>query len=509
MAFSSFLYCIFLFPIFFQAIGFLSNVEGQKMPICKPDVLTSTCSPQYCVDPTPTNRNWYGAMAECRAYGGELVLLEWPEKVQAIRDQLTGYEVNLSRGLFVNAHKQFYWANDQFAWKSGETIDITANQTFDECVYFSDKSSSYSLSAIQCDEKLVLISLICQRSTRRIHFGSLMESYRFPLSSNWKRTQLKYPHEQCEYFTFVRDVLNWYQAKTYCEIISSELMGVPNKEECQLIDQSQLLNPKPFNVFLNLHLYLYSRNFSAFLFNDNLGNSLDESQCNFNNAGKFTEVANQFCIQLEVSVAKQKTILTVGCKSREERLLKGFICKQCRPTNYTRANDDRECVVKDASVSSSSIKEQADSLTSLLLYFFFMFLCVLLFITLTMAYFFFMFHRRARTGNSLLGDGAGGGTIDLKVIPPPLPTSCPPDSPYDLVAGQPDTGEAKAPHIVAYGTGSGYRPDPTYAEPTDFDDAGLRSGGGNAPETPIAQPLLTRLVSQTSSNESYNKSGTL
>ena len=121
-----------------------------------------------------------------------------------------------------------------------------------------------------------------------------------------------------------------------------------------------------------------------------------------------------------------------------------------------------------------------------------------------------MRNRRALTGNSLLGDGAGGGTIDLKVIPLPLPTSCPPDPPYDLAAGEPDTGEAKALHSVAYGTGSGYRPDPTYAEPTDFDDAGFRSGGGNAHATPIAKPPVpTRLVSKTSSNESYNKSGTL
>ena len=375
-----------------------------RMSICTQDFFKNSCCNQYCLDPKPTNRSWYRAMAECRAYGGELVLLEWPEKVQAIREQLTGYEVNLSRGLFVNAHRPFYWANNQFAWKSGETIDIAANiQRIEECVYFSDKSS-YSLFTIPCDEKLVLISLICQRSTRRIHFGSEMESYRFPLSSNWTRRRIKYPQEQCEYFTFVRHDFNWYQAKTYCEIINSELMGVPNKEECQLIDQPQLLNPYSY-VFLNLHLYLYSRNFSAFSFKDNLGNSLDESQCNFTNAGKITEVSYQFCIQLQVSVAKEKTILTVGCKSREEHWLMGFICKQCRPTNYTRANDDRECIVNDASVSSSSIKEQ--------LYLCFMSLCVLLIIALFVAIVLlsFMRNRRARTGNSLLSDGASGGTL--------------------------------------------------------------------------------------------------
>ena len=139
--------------------------------------------------------------------------------MQTIRYQLTGYEMNLSRGLFVNAHKPFYSANNQFAWKSGETIDIAGNiRTVEECVYFlfAKDKSSYSLSTIPCDEKLVLISLICQRSTRRIHFGSEIESYRFPLSSNWTRTQIKYLQEQCEYFTFVGHDLNWYQAETYC-----------------------------------------------------------------------------------------------------------------------------------------------------------------------------------------------------------------------------------------------------------------------------------------------------
>ena len=139
-----------------------------------------------------------------------------------------------------------------------------------------------------------------------------------------------------------------------------------------------------------------------------------------------------------------------------------------------------------------------------------MFLFLLLIIALTVALLLsFMRNRRARTGNNLLGDGAGGGTIDLKAIQPPLPT-CPSVLPYELAADEPDTCEAKAPHRVAYGTGSGYRPDSTYAEATDFDDAGLLSGGGNAPATPIAQPPVpTQLVSKTSSNESYNKSGTL
>ena len=91
--------------------------------------------------------------------------------------------------------------------RSKQLILLLILEELKECVYFSD-NSSYSLSTISCDEKLVLISLICQRSTRRIHFGSEMESYRFPLSSKWTRTQIKYPQEQCEYFTFVRQDFN-------------------------------------------------------------------------------------------------------------------------------------------------------------------------------------------------------------------------------------------------------------------------------------------------------------
>ena len=501
MTFNLIVSYILLYSIFFPASVSLSNA-GEQMPICSQDVFTSHCSNQYCVDPKPTTRNWYPAMAECRAYGEELVSLESPAKVQSIRDQLTGHAIGVSREFFVNAHRPFYWANDKIAWKSGEKTNLTANTgRTEECVYYfsTKENSSYILKTIECKD-LVLVSLICQKNTRRIYFGSELKTLMSPSPLQFSHSQINYPREQCEYFSLVHTNFNWYQAKTYCESLNLELIGVPNKNECPLIEQAQSFNSAKISLFLNLHLYLYSSNFSFLSFKDYTGKSLAESECNFTHFLRNMvdiEDYKEFCIQ----VTKSTAFSSVVCSNQAEH--SGFICKQCRPTNYsyTQANDRWNCE-KDAPVSLSPIKEQADCHTPFLLYLCFMFLSVLFIIALTVALLLsFMRNRRARTGNSLLGDEAGGGKIDLKLIPPPLPTSCPPDSQYHLAAGEPDTGEAKALHSVAYCTGSGYRPDPTYAEPTDFDDAGFRSGGGNAHATPIA--------SKTSSNKSYNKSGTL
>ena len=50
----------------------------------------------YCVDETPATCNWYQAMAACRSFGGELVFLEWLQKIENIQERLSEFGVNLS-----------------------------------------------------------------------------------------------------------------------------------------------------------------------------------------------------------------------------------------------------------------------------------------------------------------------------------------------------------------------------------------------------------------------------
>lgn len=118
---------LFIVPIIFS--------KASETSICSRDVLKNDSSIQYCVQPIPTNRSWYKAMAECRFFGGELVSLEWPEKILDIQKQLKNYAVNMSRALFVNAHKPFYSGNNQFAWKTGGTLDLNKDSNLmEECV---------------------------------------------------------------------------------------------------------------------------------------------------------------------------------------------------------------------------------------------------------------------------------------------------------------------------------------------------------------------------------------
>ena len=111
-------------------------------------------------------------------------------------------------------------------------------------------------------------------------------------------------------------------SKAYCEAINSTLLGVPNKVECDLIEQSRSLDRGRFDIFLNMHRFLYNRNFSDFTFKDNSGKSIDEFPCNFT-IGVFQ--TNQLCL----SVSSVKSIHSIDCDGYYTDRSTGFICKQC------------------------------------------------------------------------------------------------------------------------------------------------------------------------------------
>lgn len=314
-----------LFAIVLSPIACLPNETSNQVTLCASDALSSGKAWDYCVDPIPMSRSWYRAMAECRSYGGELVSLEWPEKLRDIQTLLTEYRANYSNGLFVNAHKPFYSANNQFAWKSGETLEQIAEPTtniMEQCAFIIN-SHFY---AIACDKELMSIPLICQRDSRRIFVGP--DSTTLLITMNEiSHKQIKYQTETCEYLSFIRSNFNWYQSKIFCETINAELIGVPKKEECQLIVAPQFAGD--LAVFLNVHLYLYSKNFSDFTYKDNADKSIDEFACSFTN--NIIQKTNALCIEL---VRDTKTISSVECDSKSTRNPKGFICRQCRPKQY-------------------------------------------------------------------------------------------------------------------------------------------------------------------------------
>ena len=252
-----------------------------------------------------------------------------------------------------------------------------------------------------------------------------------------------------------------------------------------MIDKLESINSMKIGMFLNLHLYLYRNNFSERSFKDNSGKSLPEPMCNFTSLNKRledVEVDNEFCIH----VSPSKKVTSVICSS-SQGLNSGFICKKCRPNVYTHTNDNGACVA--VSLLSSNSSPQPPSSNESLICLYLMLFCVLVIIILTIALLIVLFrNHRTRERDNQRVKGACGETMELKESPPPLPTS---DPPYDRCAagnelppGEPDTGETKAPHKTGYGTGLVYRPDPTYAEPTDFTNAVARSAAG-APANPI------------------------
>ena len=212
---------------------------SDQMPRCvelqSDSEFASASAWDYCVDERTASRNWYQAMAACRSFGGELVSLEWLQKIENIQERLSGRGVNLSSGVFVNAHRPFYSASG-FAWSSGLKLELQEEVTLmEECVaYFST-----GLRPINCDSDIEAYPLVCQRVSPRIVGTSELESLLLSAQKlNFSRKTLNYTAESCDYSSLVRYGYNWYQAKKFCETISSELLGIPREQECRLIDEN-------------------------------------------------------------------------------------------------------------------------------------------------------------------------------------------------------------------------------------------------------------------------------
>ena len=207
-------------------------VASDQMPRCaelqSDSELASASAWDYCVDERTASRNWYQAMAACKSFGGELVSLEWLQKIENIQERLSGRGVNLSSGVFVNAHRPFYSASG-FAWSSGLKLELQEDETLmEQCVEYS----STGLRPINCDSDIEAYPLVCQRVSPRIVGTSELENLLlFAQKLNFSRKTINYSTESCDYLSLARFGYSMYQAKTFCETISSELLGIPREQE--------------------------------------------------------------------------------------------------------------------------------------------------------------------------------------------------------------------------------------------------------------------------------------
>ena len=459
----------------------------------------------YCVDETPATRNWYQAMADCRRYNGELVSLEWREKIDDIQVRLSGRGVNLSSGVFVNAHRPFYSANNQFAWSSGIELPLEVDTAYmEECV----KYSSIGLRPITCDSDVEAYPLVCQRVSPRIVGTSELESLLLSAQKlNFSRKTINYSAESCDYFSLGRFGYSWYQAKRFCETISYELLGIPREQECRLIDENvnlrvNLNNPK-FS-YLNIHLKMYARNESTEKFRDFSGKTINDSFCGWSEE-TLERAIDKYCVVFN----KGKTISSIDCNANSPYKLVGFICKQCRLNTYsyvrridhtnTRTSEwtsTRVTITPAASIAHSSFStpETQASHTGFLLLFPILIvfsLSVVLNVVLVVALMLCIMRNRTR-------------------VAAPLPTAFRPDSnprpeSYDCYdnehlrdEGEWDTCDTNAPpHQRPGETYANYE----YSEPTEFVESWATRVEGRA-------EAQTRLLSNSSStNEQHRPPG--
>ena len=285
----------------------------------------------YCVHDTPASRNWYQAMADCREFGAELVSLEWREKIADIQERLSGRGVSLSSGVFVNAHRPFYSASG-FAWSSGLKLELQEDDTnMEQCVAYS----STGLRPINCDSDIEAYLLVCQHvpSPRIVGTSELENLLLSAQRLNFSRKTINYSAESCDYFSLVRLGYSLYQAKKFCETISSELLGIPREQECRLIDENfnlrvNLRNPE-FS-YLNIHLKMYARNESTEKFRDFTGKTINDSFCSWSEEN-LKRSKYKYCVVFN----NDKTISSIDCNANSPYKLVGFICKQCRPITYS------------------------------------------------------------------------------------------------------------------------------------------------------------------------------
>ena len=127
--------------------------------------------------------------------------LEWLQKIENIQERLSGRRVNLSSGVFVNAHRPFYSANDRFAWSSGIELSLEVETAYmEQCV----KYSSIGLLPITCYTDTEAYPLACQRVSPRKTSISDLESLLFiaPNQNSYKLTfkSINYSAKSCNYF---------------------------------------------------------------------------------------------------------------------------------------------------------------------------------------------------------------------------------------------------------------------------------------------------------------------
>lgn len=259
--------------------------------------------------------------------------LDTPEKVQDIQKQI-GYGIVESNILFVNALKGFYSENNEFAWGSGERLgNLDSN---DECMY-SNKSHR---KAISCEIEMMSMPLICQQNSQRIYSLNRELTPSFAkyngISHNATSNSL---NETCDYYTVVRENINWYVAKYYCESRNSELLGVPTSEECPIVQNAQSLRGNPA-LFLNVHRFLYNRNSSVITYNDRAYRAIGESECEITQNLPRQMTPNRLCIEFYASNS-----IPLGCSSSQSNGQVVFICKKCPHNQHnpqTSASESKE-----------------------------------------------------------------------------------------------------------------------------------------------------------------------
>ena len=136
---------------------------------------------------------------------------------------------------------------------------------------------------------------------------------------DFSRKTLNYSAESCDYFTLGRFGYSWYQAKTFCETISSELLGIPREQECRQIDENfnlrvNLKNPE-FSYF-NIHLKMYARNESTEKFRDFSGKTINDSFCGWSEEN-LKRSKDKYCVVFN----NDKTISSIECDANSPSIL--------------------------------------------------------------------------------------------------------------------------------------------------------------------------------------------
>ena len=385
----------------------------------------------YCVDNRPTNRSWYQAMADCRNFDGELVSLE-SRDIEDMQERVRELGVNLTNGIFVNAHLPFYSANDRFAWSNGIELPL------EKLPYLMEQCVKYSLNTFQpiaCDKSNETFPLLCERVFQPKFILDPRKMYKHLLTLPLYKHVFKsinYSAESCDYYSFKKFEYNWYEVKKLCGTFNAELLGIPRSEECQLVDEFFTNNDygQAPQVFLNIHLKMYARNGSSEIFLDPSGKTIHESNCSWkedHNIRANRVEDGRDCI----IVVQGKTILPFNCHENFRNKLKGFICKQCRPNNYSylRKSESMRCL-ETTSIQSLGYICQSGVSTPVTISI--ISACVMIIVVLLVALVLSVLRNR-RTRDNVNGVEAACNTVtksntneEIELVPSPdqLPTPC-------------------------------------------------------------------------------------